>query len=188
MIVFAKFACVFDGSSGPEDRAMICAGRNGATGRERSEDGADDRCLPTNSGVCAAGVASSPTAAQSPRRCRIRKALRKPRFPLRWVRRRRFLRLRPGKSPLPSNAHGISEKRSATTKTDFLLHWATDKVVTVQSAEFQEAVRALHYGKNLPDARNIMRPAKGDLPEALPCRLNARQQHGDSVTKYRSRT
>ena len=37
----------------------------------------------------------------------------------------------------------------------------------MQSAEFQHAVRALHYGKNLPDARYIVRPAKGDLPEGL---------------------
>ena len=39
---------------GPEDRAMVCAARNGAhgfrveswvEGRKRREDGADDRCL-----------------------------------------------------------------------------------------------------------------------------------------------
>jgi hypothetical protein len=44
---------------------MICAGRNVAVGfraerwaegRERSEDGADGRCLPTHRGVCALGA------------------------------------------------------------------------------------------------------------------------------------
>ena len=57
--------------------AMICAARNEARGfhveswaegRKRREDGADDRSLPTNSGVCGAGVASAPTVPQSPRR------------------------------------------------------------------------------------------------------------------------
>ena len=60
---------------GPEDRRMICAARNAAggrsrsaaerVGRERSEGGADGRCLPTQRGVCAAG-ARSRWEAQSP--------------------------------------------------------------------------------------------------------------------------
>ena len=54
---------------------MICAARSGAhgsrveswaEGRERREDGADDRCLPTNSGVCAAVVASADRCTVSP--------------------------------------------------------------------------------------------------------------------------
>ncbi len=56
---------------------MIYAARNGAhgfrveswaEGRERREDGTDDRRLPTNPGVCSAGVVSAPTVPQSPRR------------------------------------------------------------------------------------------------------------------------
>ena len=54
---------------------MICAARSGAhgfrveswaEGRERREDGADDRGLPTNSGVCAAVVASADCCTVSP--------------------------------------------------------------------------------------------------------------------------
>jgi len=74
-----SFCCArfVKGGNGPEDRAMICAARNEAhgfrveawaEGRERREDGADDRCPPTNSGVCGAGAASAPTVPQSPRR------------------------------------------------------------------------------------------------------------------------
>ncbi|MGB8167234.1 MAG: DNA phosphorothioation-associated putative methyltransferase [Chthoniobacteraceae bacterium] len=37
----------------------------------------------------------------------------------------------------------------------------------MQSAEFQRAVRALHYGKNLPDARYLLRPGKSDIAEPL---------------------
>ncbi len=54
---------------------MICAARNGAhgfraeswvEGRERREDGADERCPPTNLGVCAAVVASADRCTVSP--------------------------------------------------------------------------------------------------------------------------
>ncbi len=54
---------------------MICATRNEAhgfrveswaEGRKRREDGADDRCLPTNLEVCAAGVASADRCTVSP--------------------------------------------------------------------------------------------------------------------------
>lgn len=37
----------------------------------------------------------------------------------------------------------------------------------MQAGEFQNAVRALHYGKNLPDARYILRPEMGNIAEAL---------------------
>ena len=67
-IACARFACVFDGRSSPEDRAMICASRSGATGRECREDGADDRCLLTNLGVCVASAASADRGTVSPAR------------------------------------------------------------------------------------------------------------------------
>ena len=91
---------------------MICAARNEAhgfrveswaEGRQRREDGADARGQPTNWGVWAGECL--PGRPSLPRRSRIRKALRKPGFPLRWVRRTRFLRLRPGKKPLPSKGN-----------------------------------------------------------------------------------
>ena len=72
--VTASLARFVTGGNGPEDRAMVCAARNGAhgfrveswaEGRERREDGADDRCLPTNLGVCASD-ARQPDEAQSP--------------------------------------------------------------------------------------------------------------------------
>ena len=70
------FALASSGSGGPENRRMICAGRNAAEGRshsaaerggrERSEDGAVHPRA-HNSGVCAVG-ARSRWEAQSPRR------------------------------------------------------------------------------------------------------------------------
>ena len=59
------------------------------------EDSSSASCAISGSGKRGVGVHSGTD--------HIRKALRKPRFPLRWVRRRRCLRLRPGKKPLPSN-------------------------------------------------------------------------------------
>ena len=99
---------------------MICAARNeasgfraesGAEGRERREDGADDRCPTHQLGSLCLGRGVRRPWHSLPRRSRIRKALRKPRFPLRWVHRRRCIRLRPGKRErqrtLPSKAQKL---------------------------------------------------------------------------------
>ena len=99
--------------NGPEDRRMICTARNEAEGRsrsaaerggrERSEDGAVHPTAHKLGSLCL-GRASAALGTVSHGASRIRKALRKPGFPLRWVRRRRFLRLRPGKKHLPSKS------------------------------------------------------------------------------------
>ena len=89
---------------------MICAGRKArpgfraeswAEGRERREDGRRWSLPAHKLGSLWCGRAKPVGGTVSRGAAVSRKALRKPRFPLRGVRRRRFLRLRPGERLSP---------------------------------------------------------------------------------------